>query len=346
MNFHRAFLWFVLAVGLAACSGQAGNSATAPPAMPLTAEATVATPAADAGTEAAAATQVAPPAPASPTAVILTPTTVPATATAVVEPSPTASETPVLVQASPTAAATLPPTATFTATATWPPTATPTATATLVAILTATPSPTATAALATSPRELGDPDMLDTMDIPGRSWYLWGNTGVYPLTDRPGYLGLRVLKTSEITYWIRSTYPPLQDAYVQALFKTGDECHHKDRFGLVVRASERYDEGIFFVISCDGMYKIFRWNGGLKILQDWDRTTAIHTGRRQLNRVGVWMEGTTLRLFVNGVQVAEVEDDYFTEGVFGIAVGADATPGFTVYVDEVAYWLLPQPARK
>ena len=317
MNLHRILLWLVLVLGLTACSGQAvPASDNTPYYTPAAAESTA----------------------------TVTPTVVSTnTATAaptIVSPSPTLAptDTPVLApepSATPVASPTVPPTATFTVTPT------------LLAILTATPSPlppTPTAALATHPDELGPPDMVDPMDIPGKHWYLWGNAYVRPQV-RPGVLGLIVPKTSNVTYWIRSNYPPLQDAYVQAIFKTGDVCHHKDRYGLVVRASEKYDEGIFVLISCDGMYKIFRWNSGLKILHDWERTPAIHTGRRQINRVGVWMEGPTLRLYVNGSQVAEVQDDHFTEGVFGLAVGADATPGFTVYVDEVAYWILPKPAQ-
>ncbi len=186
--------------------------------------------------------------------------------------------------------------------------------------------------------------MLDPMDIPGRHWYVWGNPYVRPKVV-PGALRLIVDKPSDITYWIRSDYPPLSDAYIQGVFRTGDSCHHKDRYGLVVRSPNSY-EGYLFVISCDGMYKIFRWNGGLLLLHDWERTMAIHTGGRQINRVGVWMEGTSLRLFVNNTLVAEVQDDKYTEGSFGILVGADATHGFTVDVEEVAYWHLPQPIQK
>jgi len=345
MKIHRAFVWFVLAVALAACGGQAApaSSTQAPTFRAPESEASAPPAAATADTAAPTTPESAPPM-ASPTAFLISPTFSPS----LVPETPTATVTPVLPTETPVLAMattpTLPPTAS--PTATLPPTVTPTASPTWVTILTATPSPTPTAALASTPYELGDPDMLDPMDVPGRSWYLWGNPYVVPVMDRPGFLGLTVPKTSDVTYWIRSAYPSLQDAYVQAVFKTGDVCNHKDRYGLLVRSPSEYDEGIFFVISCDGMYKIFRWNGGLKILHDWDRTPAIHTGRRQTNRVGVWMEGTTLRLFVNGAQVAEVQEDHFLEGTFGIAVGADATPGFTVYVDEVAYWKLPQPARK
>jgi len=246
---------------------------------------------------------------------------------------PTATFTPVVIVVTPTAQPTMPPTATPQPTPTW------------VAVQTATPLPTATAAVASNPYELGPPDMIDSMDIPGEHWYVWGAAPkVQPLIE-PGRLGLMVTKTGTITHWIRSTYPPLEDAYVQAVFKTGKECHQKDRYGLLVRAPSEY-EGIFFLVSCDGMFKIFRWNGGLKVLQEWTRSPAIHTGPRQINRVGVWMEGATLSLYVNNAKVAEVHDDLFTKGMFGLLVGAERTHNFVVYVDEVAYWELPKAAHK
>jgi len=319
MNMQRVLILVVLALSLAGCQN-----------APMGTEEPIYTPAAEAtATEVTQTTEEA----LSPTAPVQ------------VTEAPTASPTPVPPTATPTPVVVDAPTAAVSPTPV-PPTATQPPTPTMIILPTATASPTATAVLATHPDELGPPDMLDPMDIPGKHWYVWGSPGIVPITNVPGYLGLRVPKTGEVTYWIRSNYPALKDAYVQAIFKTGDVCRHKDRYGLVVRASEEYDEGIFVLISCDGMYKIFRWNGGLKILQDWERTPAIHTGERQINRVGVWMEGPTLRLYVNGTQVAEVQEDHFTEGVFGLAVGADAKPNFTVYVDEVAYWILPKAAHK
>ena len=336
MNMHRAFGWLILLVALTACSG---------PSAPASPEATADTYVPPAGTAAAVSPTAALAAtttvvvPVSPTAAAVSPTAVPVTATLAATATPVLPPTSTVgaPAASPTA---LPPTATFTPLPTATFTPLPTATATATA--TVTPSPTPTVALAADPYDLGQPDLLDPMDVPGAHWYVWGNPYVRPEVV-PGALRLIVDKTSEVTYWIRSDYPPLEDAYVQAVFRTGDSCHHKDRYGLVVRSPSAY-EGLLFVVSCDGMFKIFRWNGGLKILQDWTRTTAIHTGGRQTNRVGVWMEGQTLRLYVNNALVAEVQDDLFTSGTIGLLVGADATPGFTVDVDEVAYWILPQPA--
>ncbi len=328
MKVYRTLLWMLLLTALAACGGAPAPEQAvsgSPTFLPPT-----------------AATEGAPTQP-STAAMPVTVTVLPTEA--ITRAAPTATVTPLLASPSPvgptaTPTATLPPTSTPRPSPTLPPTLPPTVAFTPTLPPTATFTPTVR--LATNPYELGEPDMLDPMDIPGKHWYVWGNPHVRHRVE-PGRLVLIVDKTGEVTYWVRSTYPALTDAYLEGVFLTGPQCNHKDRYGLLVRSPSKY-EGILFIVSCDGMFKIFRWNGGLKILQDWTRTPAIHTGARQRNRVGVWMEGTTMRLFINNEEVAQVEDSKFTEGTFGLLIGADATPRFEVAVDQVAYWLLPQPA--
>jgi hypothetical protein len=58
--------------------------------------------------------------------------------------------------------------------------------------------------------------------------------------------------------------------------------------------------------------------------------------------LGVWLEGNTFRLYVNGVRLDEINDSQFTaEGYSGAVIAAHNTPGFTVYLDELSYWNLP-----
>ncbi len=206
----------------------------------------------------------------------------------------------------------------------------------------ATPTPTEVPD-AQKPYSLGEPDMHDPMDFPGEHWFLsvsptW--QGWVNYTTVPGSLVMQALKPSPNNYWVTSTYPPLEDAYLEVTFRTGTECARKDRYGVVVRGPDRY-EGVVFLISCDGMYKIFRWNGGLKLLRNWTRTTAIHIGGKQINRIGVWMEGDSLKLYINHALVDEVTEPLFRKGNFALVIGSEATRNFEVRVDEVNYWILP-----
>ncbi|NPA26493.1 MAG: hypothetical protein GXO36_02680 [Chloroflexi bacterium] len=223
--------------------------------------------------------------------------------------------------------------------ATQPAQATPASVSAVTPVIPPTPTPTK---VPTNPYDLGAPDMLDTMDLPGLHWYMrWTKEVTFKSSKaHPGTLVMQVHKPGPANYWTLSTYPPLRNAYLEATFITGPECKGKDRYGLIVRAPSTR-EGVLFLVSCDGRYRILRWNGGLKILQDWTPSTAIHLGPNRVNRVGVWMQDDTMKLYINRALVTEVKDDYFKEGRFGVVIGAERTPGFEVYVDEVAYWLLP-----
>ncbi len=208
-----------------------------------------------------------------------------------------------------------------------------------------TVTPTPTPQMATNPHQLGEPDFRDDMHVPGKYWYLWKNNYA-EFTGQYDYLIMRIIKQSASSYWVRNTLPPLKDAYVEAAFITGANCLHKDRYGLVVRAPNRY-EGVWFMVSCDGMFKIFQWNGGLKVLKEWEYAYPIHTGPRQVNRVGVWMEGDTLTLYINRSKVAEVKvDEPFTKaGLFGLAIGAEGEEPLEIKVDWFQYWMLPKEAQ-
>ena len=61
----------------------------------------------------------------------------------------------------------------------------------------------------------------------------------------------------------------------------------------------------------------------------------------QTNQVGVWAEGDTLRVYINGDIVAEFTDDTYTRGLFGLLIRSEFTNDFTVAVDEMSYWTLP-----
>jgi len=208
----------------------------------------------------------------------------------------------------------------------------------------ATPMPpsTATAPVPSDPQALGTPTVHDALALPGKHWYL-NTTPFVKFAPAPGGgLLMQVTHPDNKNYWLFSTYPVIKDGYIEALFKTGPECRYKDRYGLLVRSPTHY-EGVQFVVSCDAFYEIVRWNGGMKVYQFWDRTTAVHPGPGQTNRVGVWMQGKTLRLYINREMVKEIEldTDLFDEGNFGLIIGAEKTAGFQVKVDEVSYWELP-----
>ena len=201
-----------------------------------------------------------------------------------------------------------------------------------------TPEPTSPPSGATLP-DLGDPEMRDPMDNPARRWYMV-NEAEARFEASDGRLVMYAYDLSWTNYWGLSAYPALTDAYLEGVFITGPECRGRDRYGFIVRApSPQF--GIVVLVSCGGEYLVFRWDGEYNVLQNWTRTDAINTGPNQTNRLGVWMEGNTLKIYINRRLVGQVTDNVYTQGRFGVVVGARETSGFWAAVDEVAYWLLP-----
>ena len=60
------------------------------------------------------------------------------------------------------------------------------------------------------------------------------------------------------------------------------------------------------------------------------------------NRVGIMTLDDRLVMFVNGEMVAELNDDSYGQGFFGVFINRDNTEELTINVDNVKYWLDPQ----
>ena len=99
----------------------------------------------------------------------------------------------------------------------------------------------------------------------------------------------------------------------------GDVDNH---YGLICRAS---GAGFYyFAVSADGYYAIFRRTGDEGLIpltgRAMLRSSAVHSGSTT-NRLLAICEDTTLTFYVNGEQVAQVEDDALQEGDIGMAAG-------------------------
>ncbi len=205
-----------------------------------------------------------------------------------------------------------------------------------------TPTPTATSTTAPTGEplpDLGPATLVDAMDNPAARWFLV-NQEEARFVPEDGRLVMYAYDLGYTNYWGLSAYPPLQDAYLEGVFITGPECQGRDRYGFIVRAPSP-EFGIVVLASCSGEVLVFRWDGEYNPLRNWTPVASLNAGPNQTNRLGVWMEGTTLKIYVNRVLAFQVEDDVYTEGGFGLVVGAERTRGFWAAVDEVAYWTLP-----
>jgi len=206
--------------------------------------------------------------------------------------------------------------------------------------LEATPSPTSPPE---DPRDiLGAPTFVDTLES-GRAFGLDGTvydddftfirveSGALVLTSRyaTGYHGWRTGGTK------------LENAYIESTVRVG-ECAGTDTYGLVFRSPD-FIKGYWFQVNCEGDWAFGYWDGSQYIhLESGSNVdTAFNTGSNQVNRLGVMAIGSNFTLFANGKKIAELEDSTFTDpGSYGMMISARATPNFTIYAEEFAYWKL------
>jgi hypothetical protein len=187
---------------------------------------------------------------------------------------------------------------------------------------------------------LGTPTWRDTMDN-STNWYLL-DTGQTKFSMDDGKLVMVSKKPGAGEEWGLSNRPAMKDYYLQATFITGSTCSGSDRYGLLGRAPDP-NKGYVLEFSCDGRYRLYKWDGTTyTALQEWRSATSIKLGGNQTNVMGLWMQGSTLRVYANAHQVAEFTDDTYDEGQFGLVIGSANTENFTVSVDLVEYWEFDQ----
>ncbi len=186
---------------------------------------------------------------------------------------------------------------------------------------------------------LGSPTVSDPMNN-DTYWYLLNEPDVR-FEMQAGALVMHGLTPGMIDWWGLSSYPVPDNVFIEATFITGPNCSGKDRYGLIVRAPDT-QQGIILEFACNGRYRIYRWDGShFTSLKPWTQGNAILSGPNQTNRMGVWLEGSTIKLYANRILLSEVTDSTYPSGSFGLVVASENTPDFTVSVDQVEYWTLP-----
>jgi len=185
---------------------------------------------------------------------------------------------------------------------------------------------------------LGEPTGVDTFENAAR-WFMVDTASTH-FEPVEGGLRMTSLVTGGDDIWGLSSYGPLSDLYLEAVFRIGDSCAGLDRYGVIVRAPDP-SGGYVFGFSCDGRFRLYSWDGETyQSLQPWTNNDAIRVGAGQTNRMGIWLRGNQIKLYANDQLLAEVTDDRFAQGYFGLFISAAETAGFQVTVEKVSYWEL------
>jgi hypothetical protein len=140
------------------------------------------------------------------------------------------------------------------------------------------------------------------------------------------------------------TWHELTDFYLQSTFDSGS-CSGKDAYGLIIRGPEHLagvSYGYVGTVSCDGQYYIFRLDGAnpytTKDLVTWSKSDYILAGANQKNVLGIKAVGNTLTIYINGHQIADVFDNRYNSGRYGVFVSPDVTANYTYRVVQMSYW--------
>jgi hypothetical protein len=191
---------------------------------------------------------------------------------------------------------------------------------------------------ASSGLDLGSPDWQDSFDS-ASNWYLLETPNTrFEVED--GHMIMTSFDTGKAEEWGLSSRPGLTDFYLEVTFKTSDKCSGLDRYGVLVRSPDP-NMGYVFGFSCDGRFRLYKWDGeNYQGIQEWKRSAEILSGPNQTNRLGIWLDGETIRLYANRRLLGEYTDDAYDEGRFGLFIGSSDTEDLVVYVEDAAYWIL------
>jgi len=194
--------------------------------------------------------------------------------------------------------------------------------------------------------DLGSPVFTDNCS----SWSSWSVDpddqvleGITTVSVTDGKLTMQSSQAGKFHWWLH--YRETENAYLEAKFETGN-CSGSDAYGLVFRAPDYFDGvGYYFTLTCDGKFDLREKDDPNSLIQDnqlrfgMQPSSHINSGSNQQNTLGVWMNGNTIRLYINGKFVEEINDAKITSaGHFGLFIYARNTAGFKIGLDEISYW--------
>lgn len=232
--------------------------------------------------------------------------------------------------------ATPPPTPTVTATIVWfPPTPTRTPQPTVEFVPTPTP-------------QLGIEQLIVSDDFTSRDEWATSRTNIGSVAYGLDDLTLAVASAKGYLVGLRKA-PPLDDFYLE-FTASPSLCRAADQYGLLLRASDEWNY-YRWVLTCDGRTRLEKVKqGAIALVQDWIESPQVPPGAGADLRLGVWMYGAQMRLYIDGVEQFGARDGLWQSGRVGVFVRAAGDPPLTVSFDDLAVWsldrsLIPTPTR-
>ncbi len=201
-----------------------------------------------------------------------------------------------------------------------------------------TAEPTPTLEAGDPALELGTPDGIDTFDAAVN--FAPMATMCFLTEIAGGQFVMAANGVAGIYCWTTS-WPQIQDFYIETTTVMPDLCAAGDQFGLLFRSPDS-SSGYLFSLSCAGQYSLKRVSGGsVTDLIAPTSSETILTNAGDANRLGVAAYGGDYQLFANGKYLASAADPTFLEaGDLGYFVNASSSNPFISRYEELKVWTL------
>ena len=201
--------------------------------------------------------------------------------------------------------------------------ASPTATATLTPTVnwfpvTATPTPTDTPQ-PTVPTQAPPPtigSLIFKDDFTDRRLWTSGESSVGTIAYGVAELDLAISQPKGVLISQRAE-PVLTDFYLE-ITAVPSLCLNGDNYGIQFHMSSAGDF-YRYLVSCRGQIRLERLKGGVgQVLIDWSPSAQAVPNATDTYRLGVWMSGKNLKLYLNGILQGSVVDDSLSSGGLGL----------------------------
>ncbi len=186
--------------------------------------------------------------------------------------------------------------------------------------------------------ELGTPDGVDTFDSAVN--FAPMQTKCFQTQITGGQFVMAANGVPGAYCWTTS-WPQIQDFYIETTAVMPDLCTAGDQFGLLFRSPD-FSSGYLFGMNCAGEYSLKLVSGGS--VTDLVAPTAseyILTNAGEINRLGVAAYGGDYHLYANGKYLTSASDyTYVVSGDMGYYVNAATATPFISRYDDLKVWAL------
>jgi hypothetical protein len=159
------------------------------------------------------------------------------------------------------------------------------------------------------------------------------------VTISNNHITLALNQSEGLIYGFR-TEPQMTDFYAE-LDASPNFCEDEDEYGLMVRLNGTRLDHYRFVITCDGRASVTRVvNNRGNVIVDWQSHPLIPTTFPRSSRLGVWVNGSDLRFFINDFLLISVTDAIITEGTLGVFVRASGSSPISVNFSDLEVYRL------